>query len=251
MTNIAQFLLVIVITTLTFLAAIISIQIVHLLHDLRKAVQKFSRLLDNSGSVSDLIKSSDTGEPLELDESQPVWLRDEYANADVSGSLVYFPQEFSKNHQGKTKREILKEQGGFPASRSFGAGWNVLLLEDLPNIPRAGKGKELKGRKQLEAGGSAQDFLKALQTNPQYKNESGMTPEDQIVYAILHLEQTNQVIDDWQDKGSISYQLGSYFPVSDDVPYAYWGRWGRQACLDRYDPANSSSIIGARGTVRI
>lgn len=64
MTNIAQFLLVIVITTLTFLAAIISIQIVHLLHDLRKAVQKFSRLLDHSGSVSDLIKSSDTGEPL-------------------------------------------------------------------------------------------------------------------------------------------------------------------------------------------
>ncbi len=65
MTNIAQFLLVIVITTLTFLAAIIAIQIVHLLHDIRKAVQKFSRLLDHTTSVSDLIpKPSETGEPL-------------------------------------------------------------------------------------------------------------------------------------------------------------------------------------------
>jgi len=78
-------------------------------------------------------------------------------------------------------------------------------IETLPNIPRAGKGKELKGRKQLEAGLSPRKYLETLRTDPQYKNESGMTPEDQITYAMLYLEQTNQVVDDWQGKGSLSY----------------------------------------------
>ena len=194
-------------------------------------------------------KPSDPDEPLELNESRPVWVWNEYANADVSGSLVYFPKKFSENHQGKTKQEILKEQGGFPASRSFGAGWNILLLEDLPNIPRGGKGKKLKGRKQLEAGQSPEKYLKALQTNPQYKNESGLTPEEQIAYAILHLEQTNQVVDDYSGKGSVSYQLGAYFSGSDYIPNASWNRGSRQAYLGESTLWNRRG--GVRGRVKI
>ena len=51
-----------------------------------------------------------------------------------------------------------------------------------------------------------------------------MTPEDQLMYAITHLEETNQVIDDYKGKGSISYQVGAFFPASGGVPNAYWSR---------------------------
>ncbi|MBI2633258.1 MAG: hypothetical protein HYW78_02600, partial [Parcubacteria group bacterium] len=153
---------------------------------------------------------TDPDEPLELEESQPIWVWDKYINADKDGKIVYFPKEFSSHHQGKTKKEVLQEHGG----------WNVLLLENLPNIPRQGKGAEIKGRKQLEAGKTPNDYLKTLQTNAHYKNETGMTPEEQLLYAITHLEQTNQIIDDYQGKGSGSFQIGAYFPADDNVPIA-------------------------------
>ncbi|MBI5306430.1 hypothetical protein HZB04_02510 [Candidatus Wolfebacteria bacterium] len=51
---------------------------------------------------------SDPDESLGLDENQPVWVWDGYKNADSDGKLFYFPKEFSSNHQGKTKQEILK-----------------------------------------------------------------------------------------------------------------------------------------------
>src|SRR3990170_1643465 len=68
-----------------------------------------------------------------------------------------------------------------------------------------------------------QEYLKAIQKEPIYAYEQGITPEDQLAYAILHLEQTDQVIDDWQGNGSLSYQLGAYF-ISGKVPSASWDR---------------------------
>ena len=185
---------------------------------------------------------SDTDEPLELDENEPVWAWDGYANADVEDKIVYFPKKFSKeNHQGKTKKEILKEKGG----------WNIMLIENLPNIPRKDKGKEVKDRKQLEAGQTPNQYLETLKTNPIYQNETGMTPEEQIIYAIKHLEQTNQVIDYYSGKGSASYQLGTFFPAFIFVPYAYWNRDYRRVNLGGNTPGYSSSADGVRGAVRV
>jgi len=184
---------------------------------------------------------SDPDKHLELDENEPVWVWGKYKNADINGELVYFPKEFSENHQGKTKQEILKEKGGF----------NILLIENLPNIPRKNKGKEIKGRKQLEAGEIPNQYMETLKTNPNYQNETGMTPEEQIIYAIKHLEQTNQVIDDYSGKGSISYQLSAFFIAGRLVPNAYWYRDSRRAYLDRNDPENSIPDAGVRGAVRV
>ncbi|OGZ20867.1 MAG: hypothetical protein A2W55_03015 [Candidatus Nealsonbacteria bacterium RIFCSPHIGHO2_02_38_10] len=97
----------------------------------------------------------DPDEQLELDENNPVWLWGNYRNADVNGEMVYYPKEFSSNHQGKTKQEVLKEQGG----------WNILLAENLPNIPRKNKGEKIKGRKQLEAGKTPYQYLETLKTD--------------------------------------------------------------------------------------
>jgi hypothetical protein len=78
-----------------------------------------------------------------------------------------------------------------------------------------------------------------------------MTPEDQVSYAITHLEQTNQVIDDYSGKGSASYQLGAYFAASGFVPGADWYRVDRQAFLGWDGPGYRDSVFGARGAVRV
>ncbi len=54
MTNFAQFLLVVVIATLTLLITVVAIQVLHLLHDVRQAVQKFNRILDNTHTINQL-----------------------------------------------------------------------------------------------------------------------------------------------------------------------------------------------------
>jgi len=77
-----------------------------------------------------------------------------------------------------------------------------------------------------------------------------MTPEDQLAYAILHLEQTDQVIDDWRGNGSLSYQLGSYF-LSGHVPIAVWNRDNRQANLGGSVPGFRYGNFGVRSGVRV
>jgi hypothetical protein len=78
-----------------------------------------------------------------------------------------------------------------------------------------------------------------------------MTPEDQITYAITHLEQFNQVIDDYQGNGLASYQLAAYFPADGTVPCAFWYRDSRRAYLNREDPRYAALANGVRSAVRV
>jgi hypothetical protein len=187
--------------------------------------------------------------PLELDESQPLWTWEKYKNADINEELVYYPEQFTKNnHGGKTKAEILEQNPN--------RGIEAHLIEDLPNIPRQGKGKTKAKRKQLEAGQTPSKYLKTLQTaktntKSEYHGEEGMTPEAQIMDAIYTLEETNQVIDDFQGNGSISYQLAAYFKSSGFVPYAYWFRVDRRADLGGVDPGFPFDVFGVRPAVRV
>jgi hypothetical protein len=186
-------------------------------------------------------KPTDPDVPLDLDVNQPLYKWDEYNNADGDDKLVYFPKEFSNNHQGKTKEELLSD----PES-----GWRVWLVENMPNIPREGKGKERGKRKQLEANKTPKEYLKLLGTG-EYQNESGLTPEADIMCALTHLEETNQVINDYAGLGSASYQVGAYFVASGSVPYSYWHRVARQASLDGIVASNRNSDVGCRSGVRV
>ena len=189
-------------------------------------------------------KSADPDEILDLNENEPLWRwEDGYNKCDTEDKIVYFPKEFSSNHGGKTKKELL--------ASDVSSGWNIWLVEDMPNIPREGKGKEIGKRKQLETNKEPKEYLKLLQTKNEYKNESGLTPEADIMYALTHLEETNQVINDYSGKGSISYQIGAYFPSSGDVPDSDWDRGYRQALLNRYYPASRGSKYGVRSGVRV
>jgi hypothetical protein len=174
---------------------------------------------------------------LEVDMNAPVYNTSEYTD----GSMVYGVKEFSANHQGKTKQELLALD---PAN-----AWSIDLIEDMPNIPRAGQGQEVGGRHQLEAGKSPNEYLQTLQT-PQYLNEEGLTPEAEMMLAIYHLQATGEVSNDYDGKGSISLNLGAYMS-SGDVPCSFWGRYRRRAYLNGYDPRNRSEYYGVRVGVRV
>jgi len=149
---------------------------------------------------------------LEVDTNQPVWVWDTWRNSDVSGQCAYYPQSFDpSHHQGRTKQEILNTQ---TQNQSPFPGWRVLLVEPNMNIPREGKGKTIGGRPQLEANKTPAEYLKLLQTHPQYAQEQGTTLEDWLTLFITHLEKTNEVIDDYQGRGSIAYLMGSFNPAS-------------------------------------
>lgn len=185
---------------------------------------------------------TDPDEPLALDTNQPLYTRNEYEGADVNGTIVYFPKHFDpQNHEGKTKQEVITEVGG----------WQIILTEDNPNLAADGQGETKGGRKQLEAGKSSNEYLQLLATDPMYMYEEGFITEDWLTYAIIQLETTNQVLDDWQGKGKISRNVGQYFPASGYVPGAYWDRDYRQASLFMADADNRVDSIGVRSAVRV
>lgn len=188
---------------------------------------------------------TDPDVPLDLDTNQPVWAWDKYNGADMDGTLVYDPKEFRENHGGKTKTDILKETQG-----KISPAWRIIFVESNPVIPRATKGKEVGGRRQLEANQTPNDYLAKIGRGA-YEHESGTTPEEWLMEAISILEEKNQAIDDWQGLGSIAYLTGAYFPASDLVPGARWSRGVRQASLNRLDPRGSGESVGARSVVRV
>lgn len=189
----------------------------------------------------------------------PLWVWDKYPGADKNGTLVYHPQKFDATaHGGKTKADLMAVNGG----------WSVLLVEEMPNIPRSGKAKKTGGREQIDTKGkqiksyidasqtipSAHEYLKAMRVeSPKkdslYQGEMGMTPEAHMAYALTHLEETNQIIDDYQGKGSINWNVEAYFPASVDVSLSYWDRDARQANLDRDGAGDRDDRYGLRSAV--
>jgi hypothetical protein len=164
------------------------------------------------------------GKKLELDENQPIYVADEYQDADVKGDPVYGVKQFDqKNHGGVTKAELEE-------------AWQILFTEDQPDLPA--KGKEVKGRKQFDAGQSPEEYLKKIQADPQYANEQFTTPEAQLINFMEYLQRNNQVIDDWQGKGKICWNVGAYFKGSGLVPDGFWDRYFERFYLDRDTPAN-------------
>ncbi len=199
---------------------------------------------------------AEDGTELELDTTTPLWAWDGYNNADKSGKLVYYPEQFNKeNHNGTTKTELLSStpsnqaNSSTPNTNPF-PGYHILLIQEDTQIPREGKGTAKAGRDKIEAGKSPNDYLELLRTDPNYSKELGLTPEDWLTLFATNLNQKNKVINDWQsNKDSINYLVGSYFPDSDDVPNACWDRGARRAHLYGGEPTNAYEHFGVAGAV--
>ncbi len=182
------------------------------------------------------------GKKLELNENEPVCVNDIYKDADKTGDLVYYPQKFDKeDHGGKTKEELIAETGG----------WQIELIEDMPDLPAEGKGKTFAGRKQIEANQSPEEYLETQQTNKQYEGEQFTTPESQLSYFMQYLQKHNQVIDDWQGQGKTCWNAGAYFKGSGLVPDGDWNRSAKQFYLHRNRPDARGGNDAARSSVII
>ena len=182
------------------------------------------------------------GQKLELDENQPVYVDDEYQDADIKGNIVYFPQKFDKaNHGGKTKEELIKETGG----------WQIEIIEDMPDLPAEEKGKAVGGRKQLEANQSPEQYLKKIQSDKQYEGEALSTPEAQLSYFMQYLQKHDQAIDDWQGKGKACWNAGAFFKGAGLVPSGDWNRDIWQFNLEGGHPGYRLDDVAVRPAVII
>jgi len=61
MVDLSQILLIIVITTLTILLSVIGIQIVYILREVRRSLEKINQLLDDAGMITESIVRPITG----------------------------------------------------------------------------------------------------------------------------------------------------------------------------------------------
>src|SRR5659263_350071 len=147
--------------------------------------------------------------PVRVNTEKLVWIWDTLKQALDTDELVYFPQEYSSNHRGQTKLEVVNN-GRICAV----PGWSVGLVESLPIMPQQGGGKTLGGRRQLEIGSSPNEYLQTLRMEA-YQGETGKTLEDFLTNFLLHLEITNEVSNDINDDNAM-WCLGQYLKI----PYA-------------------------------
>ena len=203
-------------------------------------------------------KPTDPDEPLELNTNEPVnnhdWINAEAPEgergADVSNRCVYYVDYIdflnSLYSGGHTKAEILKAQSG-----QFFSGWEIKLFESNLNIPREGKGQTIGGRKQLEVNKTARQYLETIQIDPGYENERGLTNEDWLALFLVHLEKTNQVIDDIDGAGRACCLLGSLDRLSFYFGYGDWENQRQRVDLAQCHLASSDHYTGVRTAVAV
>lgn len=196
--------------------------------DIATLVEKYKQLLLKHHHNHTLLDSA--GQPLKLNVNEPVWTWEGYQDEP----LVYFPQVFDKdNHQGQTKDQL--------------EPWQVILVEDMIDLPQKGKGKTINQRKQLEAYQTPNAYLEQILA----QQEQGLTPESWLLLASTYLEEQNKQIDDYIGQGQASYLPGAYFPKSAGVPIAVWDRVNRRAGLDGFSAGDSGSHFAVRSSVKI
>ena len=191
---------------------------------------------------------SDPPIPVRVSTEKHVWVWDTLMQAIETAELAYFPQEYSSNHRGQTKLEVVNN-GRICAV----PGWSVGLVEDLPILPQQGRGKTLGGRTQLETGSSPREYLQTLESQA-YQGETGKTLEDFATRFLTHLVTTNEVSNDRDDNNSL-WCLGQYLRIqyAETVPTGWWNRDFGRVRLDLHRTGNKrcTKSWGGSSTVRL
>ncbi|MCX6744304.1 MAG: hypothetical protein NTX82_02155 [Candidatus Parcubacteria bacterium] len=153
---------------------------------------KLSELVDRGKDLlrqksrNGMLQGTD-GEKFPFNDINPIYYRDEFIDVDVKGDLIYEIKKYHPlDHGGKTKAELIKENNG----------WKIMLLEDMPDLSDLENSKEIAGRKPFKLGQSAKEYLSSQRVYFMYEGEQFTTPEDNLTYLIVHLQNTDQVIDD-------------------------------------------------------
>jgi hypothetical protein len=186
--------------------------------------------------------------PVRVNKEKHVWVWETLRQALDTDELVWFPREYSGNHQGQTKSEAISNRTicGVP-------GWSVGLVESFPVMPEQGHGITRGGRKQLEIGLSPREYLAILMTGP-YEGETGRTLEDFLTEFLIRLETDNEVSNDINDNNAL-WCLGQYMkiPYAEVVPTGRWHRDIGRVRLDMHRTGNKlcTKRVGAATTVRL
>ncbi len=194
---------------------------------------------------------NDPDEPLDLDVASPVYVFDQFRD---NPELKYYPKALDPdNHQGISKDQLVTETKGF----------NVILTEKDIFLPQENDPKNLpiNNRKRIENNKTPIEYLGLLTTDPQYQGESYLIIEDWLTQFITHLEQTNQVSNDWTDNNA-AWLPGNYLPPTlqerqqnpqalGKLPCGYWDRGARRARVGWGIPGRRASEWGVRPSVRI
>ncbi len=171
--------------------------------------------------------------PVRVNAEKHVWIWENLQEALDAERLVYFPKEYSDNHRGMTRSEVIHNPGICAVP-----GWSVGLVESNPFQPEQGEGKTLGGRKQLEIGLSPNEYLRVLESL-EYAGETGKTLEDFMTSFLTRLETTGEVSNDVDDNNAL-WCLAQYLRV----PYAQLvptGRWHRKVGRVRLDMHRSNN----------
>lgn len=159
-----------------------------------------------------VIQDGDQQVPItELNMQEPIYIYD--YDPGAGRELWYYPTSFSNTSgfPGMKKQDYLSLDSAF--------GWNILLIEDYPQLPLDNKRPTVHGRTMLpEMDGS--EALRQQITDPQYSHEIPWTPEDWLTYALYNLELRSCVTDsDYIYPGTfimlpVGDLLGAYIPPS-------------------------------------
>jgi hypothetical protein len=184
-----------------------------------------------------------------VNKEKQVWVWETLGKAIETDELVYFPQEYSfSNHRGQTKSEVINNERICAVP-----GWSIGLVENLLIMPKQGQGITLGGRKQLEIGYSPFEYLQMIQMKAYY-GETGKILEDFITQFLTHLEVTNEVSNDVDDKNAL-WCLGQYMKISyaEVVPTGRWHRSIGRVRLDMHRTKNKQCTQnwGASTVVRL
>ncbi len=228
----------------------------------QKIEQGFTRLLIVPfGSSLDLIrkKTSDliiahdlkgglknrAGRKLEISKLGAVSPHGEWDEGAVSSSLlIYLPPTFQESGFedliiGTTKLDLLdytKSSPPFP-------GYHICLIQEDPTIPNINEGVTKGGRPELEVGKSPNAYLKEITTNPIYKGEHGLSPEDWLTLFATNLNQKNEAMGDYP----ANYLIGAYFIYASMVPMAVLTLDGVQ--LTQVEPSGRESYDSCSGVI--
>ena len=209
-------------------------------------IQRYKEILLKTNKETGI--KSTNGTTLELDTNNPLYVWEGFSQCDnpdtpkdkqIEYGVKTYDGQTKEDRGGKYKSELLKDHEN---------AWQLLLIEDLPDLPAEGRGQTISGRKQLEANQSPQDYLRLLQTQEQYQGESGLTPEANLALYLDGLTRNQTALDDWEGTGKANFLVGNY--LSGSVPGFYWGRGNRRPDLGGDRPDDRDGGGGCRPSAR-
>jgi hypothetical protein len=108
---------------------------------------------------------------------------------------------YSANHYyPESYTEAGSESGAFKSDLTASSrlpGWQLLLVEDLPQLPGRGQGETIGGRQQFEATSEVDcdGYFQRLRERAAYRHEVPFTPETWLAYGLTHYVEAGKLID--------------------------------------------------------